>query len=129
MASSKYIFIFGFQLKLNPGFACKDKASVSNDDVSKLLAKLQYEWGMLSLCDVVWNHTSFDSPWLKEHPECAYNVRNSPHLRPAYVLDRVLWHFTLEVIEGKWAGEGIPPVINNEEQIQVSHAHYTVNHA
>ncbi|XP_071799399.1 glycogen debranching enzyme-like [Asterias amurensis] len=106
------------QLKLNPGFACKDKASVSNDDISKLLAKLQYEWGMLSLCDVVWNHTSFDSPWLKEHPECAYNVRNSPHLRPAYVLDRVLWHFTLEVIEGKWAGEGISPVINNEEQIQ-----------
>ncbi|XP_038048621.1 glycogen debranching enzyme-like [Patiria miniata] len=106
------------QHKLNPLFTSKGQQPVSNDDISALVVKLQYDWGMLSLCDVVWNHTSFDSPWLIEHPECAYNVHNSPHLRPAYVLDRVLWHFTLEVIDGKWTKHGVPSIIKSEEHIE-----------
>ena len=96
-----------------------DNKKVTFDDVESLVIKMQHEWGMLSICDVVWNHTSFDSPWLLEHPECAYNVANTPHLRPAYVLDRILWHFTLDVVDGKWEDKGISKKINSEEDLTV----------
>ncbi len=97
-----------------------DGKKVTFDDVEAFVKKMQNEWGMLSICDVVWNHTSFDSPWLLEHPECAYNVVNTPHLRPAYVLDRILWHFTLDIIEGKYESKGVPKIINSEDQLHVS---------
>ena len=48
------------------------------------------EKGLFSICDVVWNHTSIDTPWLKEETQATYNLQNSPHLRPAYTLDRAL---------------------------------------
>ena len=39
--------------------------------VSAVLKHLRQQWGVLSLVDVVWNHTSFDSPWLVK--VCIYN--------------------------------------------------------
>lgn len=103
------------QLALNPLFG-----DISFDDVQNFVKRWQTEFGVLSICDVVWNHTSFDSPWLKEHPECAYNVKNSPHLRPAYVLDRILWHTTLDVIAGKWEHMGVSKIIDKEDHLAVS---------
>lgn len=100
------------QLALNPLFG-----DISFDDVQNFVKRWQTEFGVLSICDVVWNHTSFDSPWLKEHPECAYNVKNSPHLRPAYVLDRILWHTTLDVIAGKWEHMGVSKIIDKEDHL------------
>ena len=72
------------------------------EDVKNLVDKLEKEWNMLTVQDVVWNHAAKNAPWLlvffltrlellfslQEHPECAYNCFNSPHLRPAYVVDR-----------------------------------------
>lgn len=89
------------------------------NDLDALVRKMENEWGVLSMTDLVFNHTSKDSPWLFQHPECSYNLENSPHLRPAYILDRILHHFSLEVAQGRWVKHGVPAEINQESQLQV----------
>ena len=37
------------------------------------------------------------SEWVQQYPDCGYTLRNSPHLRPAYVLDCVLFQFSVDV--------------------------------
>jgi len=37
--------------------------------VKELLAEIKKQWGILSLTDVVWNHTANNSEWLHDHPE------------------------------------------------------------
>ncbi|KAI8147846.1 glycogen debranching enzyme [Fennellomyces sp. T-0311] len=58
--------------------------------VKSVLTDIQTKEGIMCLSDVVWNHTSFDSPFLVDHPDAGYNLDNSPHLRPAYELDNAL---------------------------------------
>lgn len=89
------------------------------EDVKDLVKFMKDEWDILSLTDLVFNHTANESPWIQEHPECAYNVINSPHLKPAYLLDRILWHFSLDVASGKWRHCGIPPEVNTEDHLNV----------
>ena len=69
------------QHKVNPMF----KASL--DDIKKEVDFMEKKWSTLSITDIVLNHTADDSAWIREHPECAYNMSNSPHLRPAFLLD------------------------------------------
>lgn len=71
----------------------------------------------MSIVDVVLNHTANHSPWLWDHPECAYNLENSPHLKPAFLLDRALWYFSCEVADGLWAGDGLPADLNSDAHI------------
>jgi glycogen debranching enzyme len=42
--------------------------------VEKVLKVAKDEFGLLSLTDVVLNHTASDSPWLKDHPEAGKPV-------------------------------------------------------
>eukprot|EP00055_Hartaetosiga_balthica_P015001 m.85733 g.85733 ORF g.85733 m.85733 type:complete len:1526 (-) comp8753_c0_seq2:1876-6453(-) len=71
------------------------------------------------IVDVVYNHTSIDTPWLVDHPEAGYTLSNSPHLKPAYVLDRYIGFFS------KLVGEEclihhekhVPSVVSCEEDI------------
>lgn len=81
-------------------------------DVENLVNKIEKNWNMLTVQDVVWNHAAINAPWLQKHPECGYNCLNSPHLRPAFVLDRAYHHFGLEVSRRKWASRGVPDVVN-----------------
>lgn len=106
------------QLKLNPVYI-KEGQNYDFSNVEGLIKKMNKEWEVLSLTDLVYNHTANNSEWLQEHPECGYNMKNSPHLKPAYLLDRILHHFSLEVAEGKWASRGIPPTIDKEADVQV----------
>ena len=89
------------------------------NDVGDLVQKMQVDWRVLSMTDLVLNHTSKDSTWLLEHPECSYNMRNTPHLRPAYIVDRILHHFSHEVGDGKWEADGVPAVIDSHEHLMV----------
>ena len=85
--------------------------------VQKLVNEVRNEWGLLSVVDVLWNHTSFDTPWLIEHPEAGYNLVNSPHLRPAYDLDVALAQFSHELAEGKWKADGLQPEVQSEKDL------------
>ncbi|KAK5982124.1 hypothetical protein GCK32_003796 [Trichostrongylus colubriformis] len=90
----------------------EENHQVTFEDVENLVQKIEKEWNMLTVQDVVWNHAAKNAQWLQEHPECAYNCLNSPHLRPAFVVDRVYHHFGREVSEGKWVSRGVPEVVD-----------------
>lgn len=75
---------------------------------------------MLSICDIVLNHTANESQWLTEHPECTYNLVNCPYLKPAYLLDYVLYQFSVEVSKGFWDNYGVPDIVNSENHLAVS---------
>ena len=59
-----------------------------------------------------------------QHPEAGYNLVNSPHLRPAYALDSVLYKLSLEICRGEWAWYGVHPTIQSEHDIDVSLHYY-----
>ncbi|CAJ0581715.1 unnamed protein product, partial [Mesorhabditis spiculigera] len=87
------------------------------EELGKFISKIERDWGIITVQDVVWNHAAKNAPWLQEHPECSYNCKNSPHLRPAYALDRALHYFGREVGEGKWENRGVPAVLDNVNHI------------
>ncbi|CAK9831681.1 Glycogen debranching enzyme [Anthophora retusa] len=122
---SKSSYSLSDQLKLNPSFD-DDNKPITYDDVEGLINKIRNEWNMLSMCDIVLNHTANESPFLVSHPECTYNCLNSPHLRPAYILDAALFELTLQVAAGDWEFKGIPMVVETEEHLNsIRHALHT----
>ncbi|ESO94506.1 hypothetical protein LOTGIDRAFT_215487 [Lottia gigantea] len=106
------------QLRLNPLYYEKNKENTFQDveDIVKMMKK---DWQVLSLTDLVYNHTAKDSAWIQKHPDSVYNLDNSPHLIPAYLVDRIFHHFSLQVAEGKWKDQGIPSVVDSEGQLQI----------
>ncbi|KAL5336272.1 hypothetical protein BJX70DRAFT_373166 [Aspergillus crustosus] len=59
-------------------------------DVQKLVKNMEEEYSLLSLADVVWNHTANNSKWLEEHPDAGYSVETAPWLEAALDLDTAL---------------------------------------
>lgn len=100
---------------LNPIFS-KNKP-VTYKDVEEFTRWMNKEWKILTANDLVFNHTSKCSAWLQQHPECAYNLDNSPHLKPAFLIDRIFHHFSLQVSRGEWKHFGVSPVIEKEEHM------------
>lgn len=78
-------------------------------DVAGMVQKMQQDFNMLAMTDVVWNHTANNSKWLEEHPEAGYNVDTAPHLRPALDLDTALLKFGREL-----AVHGLPTKFESE---------------
>ena len=95
------------QLAVDPKYDTAD-ANEAWRNVKSVVDTMRNEWGLFSLTDVVLNHTSYDSPWIHEHPDAGFNLANSPHLKPAFVLDRLLWKLTLDIVDGKYLEDGIP---------------------
>ncbi len=59
-------------------------------DVEKMVQSLEKNHSLLSLTDIVLNHTANNSLWLQEHPEAGYNLTTAPWLESAYLLDTKL---------------------------------------
>jgi glycogen debranching enzyme len=60
------------------------------NDVAELVTRMDKEYGLLAMTDVVWNHTADNSKWLEEHPEAGYNTETAPWLEAALELDTAL---------------------------------------
>jgi hypothetical protein len=65
------------------------------------------------ITDVVLNHIALDSPFILQHPEAAYNLNNSPHLRAAALLDASLHAFGHRVLDGEFVSGGLVPVVRD----------------
>uniref|UniRef100_A0A665URJ1 Glycogen debranching enzyme n=1 Tax=Echeneis naucrates TaxID=173247 RepID=A0A665URJ1_ECHNA len=116
LGSSSCCYSIADQLELNPDFS-PDGKPYTWRDVGNLVERLRKDWSMVCISDVVYSHTAVDSEWIHLHPECGYNLVNAPYLKPAWLLDRALWHLSCEVAEGKYVDQGVPALIQNEHHI------------
>ncbi|XP_057317970.1 glycogen debranching enzyme-like isoform X1 [Microplitis mediator] len=126
LGGSKSAYSLSDQLKLNPGFNDSKDKPVTFYDIEKLTNELRNEMNVLSICDIVLNHTANESSFLVGHPECSYNCLNCPHLRPAYLLDAALFELTVQVAAEEWEFKGIPSVVETEDHLNsIRHALHT----
>ena len=58
------------------------------------LIKCNEYYGLGTLIDIVLKHCSINNPILISHPECGYNLVNTPWLTCAYELDNILQNFS-----------------------------------
>lgn len=80
----------------------------SEQDIATMVQKMEKEYGLLGLTDIVWNHTANNSKWLEEHPEVGYNLETAPWLESALELDTALLKFGEELEE-----HGLPNELKN----------------
>ena len=73
-------------------------------------------YGIGSLVDIVLNHASDNSEWLGEHPECGYNLENTPWLNCAYEFDKVLQQYSNNFCECK-TSRRFQPYVNNDNEL------------
>ncbi|EPQ56459.1 glycoside hydrolase family 13 protein [Gloeophyllum trabeum ATCC 11539] len=97
------------QLRYDPSMFSGGKDEVEKEidggkaKVEKVFKVAKEQYGLLSLTDVVLNHTANDSPWLVEHPEAGYSPANTPHMAPALELDTAIIDFSATL-----AANGLP---------------------
>ncbi|XP_019762193.2 glycogen debranching enzyme isoform X4 [Dendroctonus ponderosae] len=114
-------------LKLNVSFNEENGREPSFEDIETLTAKMREDWKMLSVCDIVINHTANESDWIKEHPEAAYNCLNCPYMRPAYLLDEALHQFSMDIRKGLYEDRGIPLDVSTEDHLNAIRYHFKQN--
>ncbi|KKA29659.1 hypothetical protein TD95_002816 [Thielaviopsis punctulata] len=81
-------------------------------DIATLVETLEKKHGLLSLTDVVLNHTAHNSAWLQEHPDAGYNLKTAPWLESAYVLDTKLLELSSKLKE-----KGLPTTLKDEKDL------------
>ncbi|CCH63012.1 hypothetical protein TBLA_0J00110 [Henningerozyma blattae CBS 6284] len=84
----------------------------SLDDVIKMVNNLHENYNMLSLTDIVFNHTANNSDWLRDHPDSGYNADTAPHLTAAIELDKALLDFSQNL-----GNLGYPVEINTNDDL------------
>lgn len=100
--------------KLDPRYG----EDLTDSNLEKFIKEIHQNWGVFSIVDLVWNHVANDCTWILQHPEASYNLDNSPYLRPAFLVDRVLWYFNTEIMNDVWRNKGVPNSITNESHLQ-----------
>ena len=120
------------QMKYDPEMLDgKREADGGKGAVEGILKIAREEYGLLSLTDVVLNHTANDSPWLVEHPEAGrpldnprrcwnlhitltlgFSPANSPHLTPALELDSAIIEFSSSL-----SSKGLPTSIKSAQDV------------
>ena len=76
-----------FDAKAGPSKTRKDRF----ETVQRWLGRIEKEWGMLSMTDIVLNHTANNTPWLYAHPE-AGKLTRSARSRPYAEWDELLFY-------------------------------------
>ncbi|KAG6335732.1 hypothetical protein ID866_3356 [Astraeus odoratus] len=84
----------------------------ADSEIEEILRIAKDEYGLLSLTDVVLNHTANDSTWLADHPEAGYSPSNTPHLSPALELDTAIIEFSSSLVEN-----GLPTRVSSQKDI------------
>jgi len=82
------------------------------EDIAEMISKMESEYGLLGLTDVVWNHTANNSKWLEAHPEAGYNIETAPWLESAYELDTALLKFG-----GDLQKYGLPTTLTSNDDL------------
>lgn len=106
-------------MRLNPIFN-EGSQQVTFKDVDRVISKMRTDWKVVSICDIVLNHTANETEWLQQHTECTYNCGNCPHLRPSCLLDAALYKLTIDVQQGLWELKGVPTQVSTEDHLNVS---------
>ncbi|KAI0320874.1 glycoside hydrolase family 13 protein [Amylostereum chailletii] len=104
------------QLKYEPTMFDNQAAVAGDGGIAKMeeiLKSANEEYGLLSLTDVVLNHTANNSAWLIEHPESGFSPANTPHLTPALELDDAMVKFS-----GSLAERGLPTEVKSMQDVE-----------
>ncbi|KAG8864449.1 hypothetical protein FRC20_010187, partial [Serendipita sp. 405] len=80
----------------------------------KTLKKARDEFGLMSLVDIVLNHTADNTVWLADHPEAGFSPLNMPHLTPALELDDAIIEFS-----GSLDANGLPTIIKSQDDVDL----------
>ena len=73
-------------------------------------------YGIGSFVDIVLNHASDNSEWLRDHPESGYNLENTPWLNCAYEFDKVLQQYSNNFCDSK-TSKKFQPFVHNENEL------------
>lgn len=87
--------------------------------LKSFFGQLREQWKLLSITDLVYNHVATDCQLLQDHPECSYNLINSPHLKPAVLLDSILIEFSRDLSNDVFLDRGFGSKLE-EHHLQVS---------
>ena len=114
---SESLYCLRDNTKINKIFYDNDNLS---EEMKANLMKEQLDkgrdiYGIGSFVDIVLNHASDNSEWLGNHPECGYNLENSPWLNCAYVFDCVLQEYSNSFCDCKTSRRSQPFVKNENE--------------
>ncbi|KAK5091353.1 bifunctional 4-alpha-glucanotransferase/amylo-alpha-1,6-glucosidase [Lithohypha guttulata] len=89
-----------------------DMFPAGESDVAAMIKKMEDEYELLSLTDIVLNHTANNSEWLQDHPEAGYNVVDCPWLESALAVDDALLGYS-----DKLADLGMPTELKNADDL------------
>lgn len=81
-------------------------------DITKMVKILENDYGILSMTDIVFNHTANNSVWIRDHPDAGYNEKTAPHLIAAMELDSLLLQFSANMRQ-----HGYETIIKDKHQL------------